>query len=57
MNREPLFGMKPSFLGKLTTSLVKGFLQKRYQLHKAEEIPLTSVPSPLYPGLSLIKRG
>ncbi len=57
MNREPLFGMKPTFLGRQTTLVIRNFLQKKYGLDGKTEIPLTSVNSPLYSGLGLITKG
>jgi len=57
MNHEPLFGMKTGVIGRQTTALIRTFLQKKYDLTQSDSIPLTAVPSPLYDGLQLIRRG
>jgi hypothetical protein len=55
MNREPLFGLNAGYLSKQSASLTRIFLQKKYGILPDQPVKLGSVPSPLHPGLGLIK--
>jgi hypothetical protein len=57
MNREPLFGLNAGYLSKQSANLTRTFLQKKYNILPDQPVSLGSEPSPLYPGLGLIKNG